>query len=109
MAITLPGPIAAYFLATNAHDIDAALAPFAESAMVKDEGRQRRGTAAIRDWIEETMRKYRHTVEVIAVESAGGKSIVTGRVAGNFPGSPVVLRHEFTLAGDEISRLHIHA
>src|SRR5258706_11590926 len=98
MAITLPGPIAAYFLATNAHDIDAALAPFAESAMVKDEGRQRRGTAAIRDWIEETMRKYRHTVEVIAVESAGGKSILTRRVPGNFPGRPRGLRPQFTPA-----------
>jgi hypothetical protein len=32
---------------------------------------------------------------------------VTARLDGNFPGGTVVLRHNFTLAGDRIERLVI--
>ena len=38
MIPTLPQPIAAYFAATNTHDIDAMLEPFADGAIVRDEG-----------------------------------------------------------------------
>ena len=108
MSITLPEPIAAYLAATNRHDVDAMLAPFAATAIVKDEGQERRGAAAIRDWIKETTEKYNHTVTVLGVEESDGKTVVTGRVAGNFPGSPVDLRYDVTLAGGKISRLEIH-
>jgi hypothetical protein len=46
----LPKLIAAYFAATNRHDIDAMLVPFAEDATVKE----RDGLAAVREWMEET-------------------------------------------------------
>ena len=36
-----------------------------------------------------------------------GQTIVTGLVSGNFPGSPVSLRHEFTLDHEKIIRLEI--
>jgi hypothetical protein len=32
---------------------------------------------------------------------------VTGRVTGDFPGSPVDLQYRFTLEGDKIARLEI--
>ena len=48
MSTKLPKPVAAYFAATNLHDIDAMLAPFDETAIVRDEGQERRGAAAIR-------------------------------------------------------------
>jgi hypothetical protein len=108
MSIKLPEPIAAYFAATNAHNVDAMLALFAESAMVQDEGQERRGLAAIREWMEEAIRKYRFTVEVTGVAEANGSPVVTGRVSGTFPGSPVDLRHFFTLAGGKITHLEIH-
>lgn len=107
MSTQLPEPIAAYFTATNRHDIDAMVAPFAETALVKDEGRERRGMTAIREWIEETTRNYHHTVAVMDVAQAGGKTVVTGRVSGTFPGSPVDLRHLFTLDGGKIACLEI--
>lgn len=107
MSATLPRPIADYCAAKNKHDIDATLAPFAEAAIVKDEGQQHRGHAAIREWIEDTTRKYRVTAVVTDVAEADGQTMVTCRVSGTFPGSPVELRYAFTLDGEKIARLEI--
>jgi len=108
MSIEIPEPMASYFSATNAHNVDAMLALFAETALVKDEGQDRRGLAAIREWMEEAIAKYRFAVTVTGITEADGQSIVTGRVSGTFPGSPVDLRHFFTLAGGKITHLEIH-
>jgi ketosteroid isomerase-like protein len=105
MSMELPTAIAAYIAASNAHD--AAAACFADDAVVWDEGRERQGNAAIRGWMEEVSEKYRPAVEVIDVAETDDKTIVTGRVSGNFPGSPVELRYAFTLAGEKIARLEI--
>ena len=107
MSTKLPQPLAAYFAGVNIHDIDAMLAPFTEAAIVKDEGQERRGLAAIREWIEETTRKYRVTVAVTNVAETAGNTTVTGRVSGNFPGSPIELRYAFILDGQKIARLEI--
>src|SRR5258706_11630333 len=87
MPTELPQPLAAYFAAVNTHDIDAMLAPFTESATVKDEGQERRGRAAIREWIVETTRKYGVTIEVLSVVETAPNITVMGHVSGNFPGS----------------------
>ena len=55
MSARLPGPVSAYFAATKRYDVDAMLAPFAEGAVVKDEGREGHGLEAIREWMEETI------------------------------------------------------
>ena len=107
MSVELPKFVAAYFAGSNAHDAGACVACFTEDAVVRDEGREWRGTAAVRAWKEEVTRKYRPTVEVIAVAEADGRTVVTGRVSGDFPGSPVDLRYAFTLAGEKIARLEI--
>ena len=107
MSTKLPQPLAAYFAGVNIHDIDAMLAPFTEAAIVKDEGQERRGLAAIREWIEETTRKYRVTIVVTNVAETAGNTTVTGRVSGNFPGSPVDVRFFFELEGDQIASLEI--
>jgi ketosteroid isomerase-like protein len=104
---TLPEAIAAYFAAKNRHDVDAMLVPFSGQAVVRDEGKEMRGRAAIRAWMEETTRKYRVTVEVTDAAEAGGATLVTALVSGNFAGSPAQLRYAFTLDGPEIARLEI--
>jgi hypothetical protein len=109
VSIELPKPIPAYFTATNSQDIAAMLVPFAEGAIVKDEGQERRGLAAIREWMEETTRKYGVTIAVTDAVDEDGKTVVTVRVSGTFPGSPIRLRYVFTLAGEKISRLEILA
>ena len=107
MSNTLPKPVAAYIAASNAHDVEGSAIPFADDAVVHDESRDHRGRAAIRAWKAEVTKKYRPHVDVIDAEEANGKTIVRGKVSGDFPGSPVVLRYAFTLAGDRIARLEI--
>jgi hypothetical protein len=51
--------------------------------------------------------KYGHVVEVVGSAEADGKTIVTGRVSGRFPNSPVELRYAFTLVGGKIIHLEI--
>lgn len=104
---TLTGPVANYIEAANAHDVDAVAASFSEAAVVRDEGQSRQGIAAIRQWATDVGKKYRPTVEVLDVVQTADKTILTGRVSGDFPGSPVDLRYVFILAGGKIERLEI--
>lgn len=107
MPLSLPDPIAAYFRAQNAHDVDGMLAAFAPQAHVHDEGQDFTGPAAIRAWIEGTTRKYRPSVTPIDIEQVHGLSVVKVRVAGTFPGSPIELRFRFRLEGRLIAGLEI--
>ena len=107
MSLSLPDPIAAYFRAHNAHDVDGMLAAFAPQARVHDEGQDLTGLAAIRAWIDETTRNYRPSVTPLDSEQMDGLSIVKVRVAGTFPGSPIELRFRFRLEGRLIAALEI--
>ena len=110
VSTSLPKSITDYFSAVDRREIDAILRTFVDIPTVKDEGTERQGPEAIRDWFEETTKKYNPTFAVIDAEAAGGRQVVTVRVAGTFPGSPVELRYAFTLAGGgKISRLEITA
>ena len=109
MSIDLPKPIALYIAAENRGDTEALARCFVENAVVRDEGRTMEGLAAIKRWKAETTKKYRHTIEPLAVAQAGGKVTVTNRLTGNFPGSPIELRFIFGLDGDKISSLEIRS
>jgi len=41
------------------------------------------------------------------VSTRDGKVVVTGRVSGNFPGSPITLDHIFEIEGGKIVSLEI--
>jgi hypothetical protein len=107
MSLSLPDPIAAYFRAQNAHDVDGMLLAFAPQAQVHDEGQDLAGPAAIRTWIEDTTRKYRPSVTPLDVEQVDSLSVVKVRVAGTFPGSPIDLRYRFRIEGRLIAALEI--
>jgi hypothetical protein len=108
MSATLPPSIAAYVAWSNAHDASAPVTCFAENAVVRDEGRDRRGLADIGAWKDEVTKKYSPVMEVLkSATAADGRTIVTGRVTGDFPGSPVELSYAFTLEGGKIARLEI--
>lgn len=109
MSIELPKPLAVYYAAKNQKDIDGMLACFAADAGVRDEGEDRRGRAEIREWMEETTRKYGVTVDPRKISGEADKPVVAALVTGNFPGSPVTLRYRFTLAGGAITYLEIDA
>ena len=106
MMLDLPGPVAAYF-AADKEDGEALARCFTEDAVVKDEGRTHRGRAAIRQWKEDASTKYHYTSEPRACEQRDGTVVVTSRLTGTFPGSPVNLRFFFVLEGDAIASLEV--
>jgi ketosteroid isomerase-like protein len=106
--LDLPTPIVIYIAAENRGDTEAMAQCFAEDAVVRDEGKTIKGLAAIKRWKAETKRKYQHTVEPLASVQKNGKTIVTNRLTGNFPGSPIELQFVFTLDGGKIVSLEIH-
>jgi len=105
-ALILPEPIAAYF-AADQQNPDAVVRCFTAQAVVKDEGRTHVGLDAIRAWKVEASRAYTYTSEPFALEQKDGRHLVTSRVAGNFPGSPVDLRYDFRLERGLIASLEI--
>jgi hypothetical protein len=109
MSLDLPQPIAAYIAAENGHDPEALAQFFSEHAVVRDEGRTITGLAAIKLWKAETKKKYRHTVEPLASVQKNDETIVTNRLTGNFPGSPIKLEFVFRLEGGKITSLEIRS
>ena len=107
MMTKLPRVLAEYFAATNAHDVGAMIAAFAEDATVHDEGRDHVGVSAIRTWMEETIEKYDYKVEPIESSRNGSSAVVLVSLRGKFPGSPISLQYAFTLSGERVARLEI--
>ena len=107
MDVDLPRPIATYVAAENSGDAEALAQCFAEDAVVRDEGQTIEGLTAIKQWKAETRKKYQHTIEPLASVQKDDKTIVTNRLTGNFPGSPIELEFVFTLAGNKIASLEI--
>ena len=104
--LNLPEPVAAYF-AADRRDAHAVARCFTHEGMVKDEGRTHVGLAAIEAWKAATSAQYTYTAEPVALERADHNYIVTSRVTGNFPGSPVDLRFIFALERGRIASLEI--
>ncbi len=102
----LPPPVAAYF-AADTTDAEAVAQCFTDGGVVIDERHEHRGRTAIARWKAEVSAKLRYTVERLGVHISGDQTTVTGRVTGDFPGSPVELQYRFTLEGDKIARLEI--
>lgn len=107
MAVRLPKPIDIYFASDKLHDTTALDKCFAADAIVRDEGKTIEGLAAIKAWRVATGKKYGHVVEPLAISERDGKVIVTGKVSGDFAGSPVDLDHVFEIDGDRIISLEI--
>ena len=103
MSITLAATIDLYFASENAHDPSVIEQCFAPGAVVRDEGRNITGVAAIKAWRIETGEKYRHIVEPLSVS----KVVVAAKVSGDFPGSPINLEHIFEIEGGRIVSLEI--
>jgi hypothetical protein len=106
MAIDLSKPILDYFQADRG-DRGAVADCFTDTAAVTDEGKTYRGQNAIREWKTASSKKYSYTVDPFSVEEAGGLTVVTAHVVGNFPGSPVDLHYSFKLDHGLIASLEI--
>jgi hypothetical protein len=102
----LPEPIAAYFEADR-RDGRAVARCFTTDGMVVDEGRTHAGFAAIEAWKTAASTQFPYITEPFALEKKDHKYIVTSRVTGDFPGSPVNLQYTFTLERGKIASLEI--
>lgn len=102
----LPEPIAAYFAADRTTP-EALARCFTPQAVVKDEGHTHTGIDAIKAWKAAASTQYTYTTEPFALEQQEGFQVVTSRVVGNFPGSPVDLRYRFRLERGLIASLEI--
>jgi hypothetical protein len=107
MNVKLPPPIVSFFEAFNAHDTDHFVTLFTADALVTDEAQEYRGGTAIKGWIERANAQYKPKAEVTGLATTGDMIVVTAQISGTFPGSPIQLRHKFTLRDDKIAALTI--
>jgi hypothetical protein len=106
MNIELPPVISAFFRSTNTREFDDFLSLFTDDAHVNDEANDYQG-AQIATWIDRATATAKPTADVTDVTRDGDRFVVTARISGNFPGSPLPLRYFFTLEDAKISRLLI--
>lgn len=106
MTLKLPTPVAAYFIADET-DGEAVAQCFTDDAVVKDEGHTYNGRVAIKKWKEDASAKYVYTSAPLTCEQKDDNVVVTCRLTGNFPGSPVDLRFFFGLMGEKIASLEV--
>jgi hypothetical protein len=107
MTLNLPPSIALYISAANQNATQSVQDCFTEDATVQDESKTFHGVEEIRQWITDTKAKYRHTIEPLAVRQAGQSTIVTSRLTGTFPGSPIEVPFKFVLRNGKIAQLEI--
>jgi hypothetical protein len=104
--LNLPEPIEAYFKADQ-RDGEALAQCFTRQGIVMDERQTHCGTEAIKAWRTAAAAKYAYTSAPLAVEKKDGRYVVTSRVIGNFPASPIDLRYIFRLERGKIAHLEI--
>jgi ketosteroid isomerase-like protein len=107
VALTLPAPIAAYVDANAQLDLEGMLDPFADDAVVHDNGVVHQGLAGIRSLLEEAVMPAKAIFTPDSVRHEHGQVVVEGPAHGEFPGSPIRFTYRFTLDGDAITGLEI--
>jgi ketosteroid isomerase-like protein len=107
MALALPTPIAAYVEANARLDVDGMLNPFADDAIVHDNGGVHQGHAEIRALLEEAVIPAKAIFTPDTVRHEDGQVVVEGPAHGDFPGSPIRFTYRFTLENDAIKALEI--
>jgi ketosteroid isomerase-like protein len=107
----LPAPVAAYIAATNAADIEAFMATFAEDALVNDHRNEFADRDAIRDWAQREIIGDRVTMDVTGARCRGDTVAVTAKLDGDFDKTglpdPLVLTFYFSVSGARIVQLII--
>jgi hypothetical protein len=107
----LPPPVAAYIAATNAFELDALMATFADDALVNDHRNEFPGLAAIRSWAQREIIADRVTMKLTSATVRGAAVAVTAIIDGNFDRTglpdPLLLTFYFTIGNSRIDQLVI--
>src|SRR4030095_151092 len=105
--MNLPPVISWYIQASNAHDLEAIVDCFGDTAIVRDENATQHGKIEIKRWATETIEKYKFHFTPLSTNEHGAKTALRMEVSGSFPGSPITLDYHFTIANDKIQSLII--
>jgi hypothetical protein len=105
-SITLPDPIAAYFVA-DTQGPDQVAQCFTPKAVVIDNDDIFTGRDAIRAWKKAADAQYSCTTEPFSLDLIEGVHAVKAHVAGNFPGSPLDMAFCFRLERGLIANMEI--
>ncbi|MCJ8154418.1 nuclear transport factor 2 family protein [Chryseobacterium sp. SSA4.19] len=103
--MNLPNIISELVKTQNEFDSAAYANCFAEDAQVFDEGKTYNGKAEIEQWIDKSNTDYKATMEPVAYDEK--EDILSAKIAGTFPGSPLVLKFHFTIADGKIQTLKV--
>jgi hypothetical protein len=109
MGTKMPDVIDAYIQASNGRDPDWFGSLFLKDAIVHDEGLEYRGVVAIRKWLVSTVKKYAFTLTPIDLSLEKHETVLSVKMEGDFPGSPLSVRFRFVLHEGKIARLDISA
>ena len=109
MQLPLPEPIETYVRAENAGDVDAVAECFAPYATVRDGGHLYEGLPAIKHWNSRAKKRYNHTVTPLEFSTSNGSATLKAKLAGTFPGSPMIANFHFALVNDQIASLQIRS
>ena len=107
MSVNMPSSITLYISAVNRNAAQSVQEFFATDAIVYDEGMTIQGIEAIQHWMTDTHARYQHTIEPLSVRTDGEATVVTNRLTGSFPGSPIEVPFSFVLSNSKITKLKI--
>lgn len=107
----VPQVITDYITASNQPDPAGFVKCFAEDAVVLDEGQERKGKAAIKEWSDEYHFGANVTLEPKETKQDGDEFIVTCKIDGDYDKTglpdPLLLDYHFKIENGKISRLSI--
>jgi hypothetical protein len=104
----IPDIVGQYQDAHDRRDVETALAAFAPSATVADDGHEYCGRGEIRDWLARASTEFTYTRTLLGADAIDANTwLVTNHLEGDFPGGVVDLRYRFVLADGLIAELEI--
>ncbi|ACU61693.1 nuclear transport factor 2 family protein [Chitinophaga pinensis] len=103
----LPKVVGRFIETQNNYDSKAYTDCFTVTAIVHDEGRIHNGKEEIRQWIEHANEIYRSSMEPLNYEQSGSNGVLTSKVSGTFPGSPIVLKFHLEFKNELIASLKV--
>ncbi|TFV94059.1 nuclear transport factor 2 family protein [Leifsonia flava] len=105
----LPGPVDAFFEATNAGDVDRFVEAFAADGVIDDWGRTFAGHDGVRQWTQGESIGVEQTFEVTSFRIEGRTVVVMADVGGNGFTGPSTFTFDLTDDGSAIERMVITA
>ena len=103
----LPAIITELVNAQNSFNSVAYANCFSVDAIVFDEGHNHEGREEIKAWIAAANSKYQSVMEPIDYNESADRAVLTAKVSGTFPGSPIDLKYNLEFNEGLISSLKI--